>query len=79
MSLFLALLVLHCCLDFSLVAEPKGYFLAAVFRLLFVVASLMWTVYSRVGRGASIIESHGLRSFGWRVLEHRLISCDPTA
>ena len=80
MSLFLALLVLRCCLNFSLVAETKGYFLVAVFRLLvIVVASLMWTVYSRVGGGASIIESHELRSFRWRVLEHRLISCHPTA
>ena len=80
MSLFLALLVLHCCLNFSLVAETKGYFLVAVFRLLVILlASLMWTVYSRVGGGASIIEFHELRSFRWRVLEHRLISCHPTA
>ena len=37
---FLATLGLHCCLDFSLVAEIRGSSLAAVCRLLIAVISL---------------------------------------
>ena len=38
--LFLAMLGLHCCVDFSLVAASKGYSLVVVSRLLIAMASL---------------------------------------
>ena len=37
----LAMLGLHCCKGFSLVAESRGYSLLAVLRLLIAVASLV--------------------------------------
>ena len=39
--LFLAVLRLHWCLGFSLVADSRGYSLAVVHRLLIAVASLV--------------------------------------
>jgi len=39
--LFLAVLGLHCCTNFSLVAVSRGYSLVAVHGLLIVVASLV--------------------------------------
>ena len=39
--LFLAVLVLGCCMGFSLVEASRGYFLIAVCSLLIVVASLI--------------------------------------
>ena len=41
MYLFWAVLGLHCCTGFSLVAASMGYSLAEVLRLLIVVASLV--------------------------------------
>ena len=41
MHLFLDVLGLHCCVGFSLAAESEGCSLAAVRRLLTVVASLV--------------------------------------
>ena len=41
MHLFLDVLGLHCCVGFSLAAESEGCSLAAVWRLLTVVASLV--------------------------------------
>ena len=41
MYLFLGVLGLHCCVGFSLVAESEGRSLAALRRLLIVVASLV--------------------------------------
>ena len=40
-SLFLAMLGLHCCTDFSLVAASRGYSLGVVSRLLIALASLV--------------------------------------
>ena len=39
--LILAVLCLHCCVNFSLVAESGGYSLFAICRLLIAVASLV--------------------------------------
>ena len=73
-SLFIfVLLGLRCYVGFSLVAESRGYFLGAVgfpgFSLHWL--PLLWATHSK-GRGASIIEAHGLKSCGSRLLEHRL-------
>ena len=60
-------------MGFSLVAESRGYLLGAVgfpgFSLHWL--PLLWATHSK-GRGASIIEAHGLKSCGSRLLEHRL-------
>ena len=73
--LFLAVLGLRCCVDFSLVSESKGYSLVAVFRLLLAVASLC--------RGAWALGHSGFSSCSTWVQQlwlpgstvHRLSSC----
>ena len=49
-NLFLAVLGLHCCTGFSLVAVSGGYSLVTVLSLLIVVTSLGWSTGSRVLR-----------------------------
>ena len=63
--LLLALLGLHGCSGFSLVAESKGCPLVAVSRLL--------------TEEASIVVEHGLSSFSSWPLEHKLSSCGAQA
>ena len=67
--LILAVLCLHCCVNFSLVAESGGYSLFAICRLLIAVASL-------VEPGLS---GTGLSSCGSQALEHRLDNCGTRA
>ena len=74
MDLFLAVLDLHCCTGFSLVAGSEGYSLAVVLRILIVVAFLvaehrLWSTQ------ASVVVGHGLSNCGSWALEHRLNSC----
>jgi len=62
--LFWAVLGLHCCMGFSLVAASRGYLLIAGWGVLIAVASL--------------VAGHGLQGFsscGSWTLEHRLSSC----
>ena len=67
MYLFLAVLDLHCCTGFSVVAESGGYSLVAVLRFLIVVASLV-AERRLESFQASVVAVPGL-------LEHRLNSC----
>ena len=70
--LFLALLGLRCCTGFSLVVVLGGCSQVAVFRLLIVVASLVWSTGSRCSD--SVIPAQGLKSCGSRTPEHKLNS-----
>ena len=57
-NLFLAVLGLHCCVDFSLVVVNRGYFPVVVCRLLTVVTSLV--EQGLEAAQASVIVVHGL-------------------
>ena len=59
MCLFLAVLGLHCCVGFSLVAESRSYSVAVGHRLLIVVASLA-AEHRLSGTWASVVTSSGL-------------------
>ena len=72
-SLFLAVLGLHCCVSFSLVAASGGYSLVVVCWLLIAVTSLVG--HRLWGMWASVVAAHGLSSRGFQALEHRLSSC----
>ena len=65
----MAVLGLHCCAGFSLVAA---------LRLLIVVASPV-AEHRLQGLRASVAAAHGLSSYGFWALEHRLNSCGPWA
>ena len=70
--LTLALLGLHCCVAFSLLAASRGYFLAVVRGLLTVAA---FPVEHRLWDArASVFAALGISSCGSWVLEHRLNS-----
>ena len=71
MYLFLAVLSLHCCTGFSLVAASGGPSLVAVRRLLIAVAS----PFSEHGLQGST----GFSSCGSWALEHKFSSCGPQA
>ena len=75
MSLFLAVLGLCCCVGFILIAGKPGLSVVAVLRPLIAVASL---VEHRI-KWASVVLTHGLRSYGSQALEHRLRSCGARA
>ena len=70
MYLLLAVLGVHCCAGFSLVAESGGYTLVALRGFLIAVASLVVEHHSR---------SRGLSGGGSWALEHRLGSCGAQA
>ena len=57
-SLFLAVLGLHCCADFSLVGVSRGYSLVEVFGLVIAVPLLLWLEGSRCM--GSVVVAHGL-------------------
>ena len=59
-SLFLAVLGLHCCSGFSLVAESGGYFLVVMSDLLIAVAPLF--VESGSSARGSVVAAHELCS-----------------
>ena len=73
---FLAVLGLHCCVGFSLVAASGGYSScdAGVFLLRWPFS--LWSVGSRV-RGLQELVACGLGSCDSWALEHRLSSCGP--
>ena len=75
--LFLALLALHCCSGFSLVAESGVYSPFVMRGLLIVVTSLVGHEFQ--GTQASVAAAHGLSSCGSPALEHRLSSCGTQA
>ena len=52
--MFLAVLGLHCCTSFSLVAVSGGYSLVTILSLLIAVTSLVWSTGSRVLRLQSL-------------------------
>ena len=64
--LFLAVLGLHCCTGFSLVAESWNHPLVVLYRLLAVVASLVACT--------SVVAALGLSGCSSQPLEHRLSS-----
>ena len=66
--LFLAVLGLHCCAGFALVAASGIYSLVVVHRLLIPGPLLSQSVGSR----ASVVAAHELSSYGSQSLEHRL-------
>ena len=68
--LFLTVLGFCCCMSFSLVVESWRYSLAAMHRLLIVVASCC---------GTWDLEHTDFSSCGLRALEHRLNSCSTQA
>ena len=74
----MAVLGLHCCVGFFLVAESRGYPLVGVSGFLVAVASLV-VEHGFWGLWASVVEVHGFRSRGPRALEFRLVSCDAWA
>ena len=57
-SLFLAVLGLRCCADFSLVGVSRGYSLVEVFGLVIAVPLLLWLEGSRCM--GSVVVAHGL-------------------
>ena len=73
MYLFVAVLSLHCCTGFSLVAASMGYSLAEVLRLLIVVASLV-AEHGLQSTQASVVVAPGLQSTGSVVVAQSL-SC----
>ena len=75
--LFLALLALHCCSGFSLVAESGVYSPFVMQGLLTVVTSLVGHEFQ--GTQASVAAAHGLSSCGSPALEHRLSGCGTQA
>ena len=85
MHLFLAVLGLHCCVGFSLVAMSRGYSVIAIHRLLTAAASLVaehrlqarWLQQPwHVGSAAM---ARGLSSRGSWALEHSPNSCGSQA
>ena len=58
---FLAVLGLHCCMDFSLVVADGGCSLVVLRGLLIAVASLV--EHRLCGTWASIVAAHGLSSW----------------
>ena len=71
----LAVLGLHCCSDFSLLAECRGgSSLVEVHRLLIAVASVI-VKHGLQGTGASVVAVSGLSSCGSQALEQSLSSC----
>ena len=72
MYVFLAVLGLHCCEDFSLVAAAGGALLAVCW-LLIVLASVVELRLQ--GAQAPAAVAHGLNSFDSWALEHSLNSC----
>ena len=76
--LFWALLDLHCCTDFFLIAASGSYSLAEVCRLLIALASLI-AMHGLQGVWASVVVAHGLGSCGSQAIEHRLNRCGPQA
>ena len=78
--LCLAVVSLHCRMDFSVVAASRGYSVVAMHKLLIAVASLVGSMDSRVHRllqfwqMGSIVEAPGLQSTGSIDVAHRL-SC----
>ena len=66
--LVLAVLGLHCCLGFSLVAVSRSYSLVVLCRLLIVVASLVVKHWFQV-MWASVVAAHELSSCGSWALE----------
>ena len=75
--LFLAVLGLHCCADFSLAVECGGYCLVGVRWLLTAVVSL--AEHGLWGAQSSVAVAHGLRTCSSLVLEHRFNNCDARA
>ena len=65
-SLFLAMLGLHCCMGFSSVAESGGYSLAVLWGLPTAVAPRVWSTGS--GPQAAVVVLPGF-------MEHRRDSC----
>ena len=75
--LFLAVLGLHCCSDFSLFAECRvggSSSVVEVHRLLIAVASVI-VKHGLQGTGASVVAVSGLSSCGSQALEQSLSSC----
>ena len=72
--LFSAVLDLHCCVGFSVIVVSRGYSLAAVHRLLIVVASLV-AEHRLESVWVSLVVALGLSSFDSWALEYRLSSC----
>ena len=69
------MLGLHCCSDFSLLAECRGgSSLVEVHRLLIAVASVI-VKHGLQGTGASVVAVSGLSSCGSQALEQSLSSC----
>ena len=67
------MLGLCCCVDFSLAVVSGGYSLAAVCRLLILVASLV-AEHRLQGAWVSRAAAWGFSSYGFQALEHRLNS-----
>ena len=74
----MAVLGLHCCMGFFLVAESRGYSLVGVSGFLVAMTSFV-VEHGYWGLWASVVEVYGLRSCGPPALEHRLDSCDARA
>ena len=73
LSLFMAVLGLHCCAWASSSCGERGLLLDAVCRLLVAVASLCCGAWA-LGTQASVVVALGLSSCSSRPLEHRLSS-----
>ena len=69
----LAVLGLHCCVAFSLVAGSGGHSLGVVCRLLIAVAYCCGPQV--LGSRASVVVVPGLSSCGSQALEHGLSRC----
>ena len=69
----MAVLSVHCCTGFSLVAAGRGSSLGAVCGLLVAVASLV--EHGLQGLWAPVLVAQGLCSCGSGALEHRLSNC----
>ena len=76
--LFLALLDLHCCTGFFLIAVSGSYSLAKVCRLLIAPASLV-AAHGLQSMWASVAVAHGLGSCGSQAREHRINHCGTQA
>ena len=76
--LFWAVLGLHCCMCFSLVAASRCYLLTAGWGVLVAGWGVLIAGWGVLVAGASLVAEHGLQGFGscgfW-ALEHRLSSC----
>ena len=75
--IYLAMLGLHCCMGFPLIAVSRSHSLVVVHRLLTAVVSLV--DYVLQGIQASIVVVHGVINYGSWVLEHRLSNCGTLA